>query len=114
MLIHPTDPVADAPGDLRRKIYQSVLDEQLQVVSSSRGGYNRGSDFTTLSLLHAMREVCNHPASLKKDRRPKGCHISTATDVQISGKCEKLHELLDVMLANGHLVTLSSRCLAFL
>ena len=63
-------------------------------------------------MLQAMREVCNHPVSLAKDRRPEGYTATTATDIELSGKCAKFHELLDTILAAGEKVLVFSSSLS--
>eukprot|EP00435_Cladocopium_sp_Y103_P064603 s1171_g26.t1 len=84
----------------QRKLYQLVQEKQLAACSTGSQG--------PLQMLHAMREVCNHPATLDERRRPEAYdyekHPPKSTDVEISGKCAKLHELLDTILAAGEKV----------
>lgn len=80
----------------QRKIYTLVQQRQWAACS---GG--TGRKFKVLEMLQAMREVCNHPACLPEKRRPHGGRQHPASNIEISGKCAKFHELLDNILAAG-------------
>lgn len=79
----------------QRKIYTLVQKMQWAACAGS------GRNFKVLEMLQAMREVCNHPACLPEKRRPHGTGSHPATDIELSGKCAKFHELLDNILAAG-------------
>jgi len=55
-------------------------------------------------MVHALREVCNHPASLKLARWPPSIsleHRPSREDVEASGKCQVLRDILGSIIANG-------------
>lgn len=79
----------------QRKIYTLVQKMQWAACVGS------GRNFKVLEMLQAMREVCNHPACLPEKRRPPDTGVHPATEIEVSGKCAKFHELLDNILAAG-------------
>jgi SNF2 family DNA or RNA helicase len=68
-------------------LYQAVVDDMLKQINSAAGIARKGLILTTLMKL---KQVCNHPALLTKDKKPLG---------KRSGKLARLDELLEVMMA---------------
>lgn len=64
-----------------------------------------------MDMMHALREVCNHPACLKKERRPPGFqsskHFPPISTVDASGKCAMFHSLLN------HIMKIKEKTLVF-
>jgi len=64
-----------------------------------------------MDMMHALREVCNHPACLKKERRPPGFqsskHYPPISTVDASGKCAMFHSLLN------HIMKIKEKTLVF-
>ena len=103
-----TDPtvVADLPEKLETREYSHLTSEQaalyettvkrmLGEVEASEGIHRRG---LVLSALIRLKQICNHPAQMLKDYDFSSGH---APDPGRSGKCLRLLELLDVVLAEG-------------
>jgi len=70
-------------------LYQAVLEDLLQQIEASSGMERRGLVLATLTRL---KQVCNHPAQLLKDR---------SSFPGRSGKLLRLEEILDEVLAVG-------------
>ena len=70
-------------------LYQAVLDDLLERIEASSGIERRG---LVLSALTRLKQVCNHPAQLLKDR--------SAIEGR-SGKLLRLEEILDEVIAVG-------------
>jgi non-specific serine/threonine protein kinase len=70
-------------------LYQAVVDEMLEKVAEAEGIERQG---VILAALTKLKQVCNHPAHLLKDR--------SALEGR-SGKLERLEEILDEALAEG-------------
>lgn len=92
--------IRDLPDKLEMKVlchltpeqatlYQAVLDDMLERIVASSGIERRG---LVLSALTRLKQVCNHPAQLLKDR--------SAVDGR-SGKLIRLEEILDEVIAGG-------------
>ncbi len=64
-----------------------------------------------MDMMHALREVCNHPACLKMERRPPGFqsskHYPPISTVDASGKCAMFHSLLN------HIMKIKEKTLVF-
>jgi len=90
-------------------LYKAVQESEFAGMADRAAGENpaqaafarRGR---VLAMMHALREVCNHPANLKpvrwpvsvpEDRRPE------RTSVEASGKCVVLQDILSGVIANG-------------
>lgn len=63
-----------------------------------------------LKMLQAFREICNHPACLADSRRPEQVHVKP-TEVEASGKCSKLQELLTTIFESGEKALIFSNSL---
>ena len=70
-------------------LYQAVLDDVMEGIASSEGIQRRG---LVLSALTRLKQVCNHPAQLLKDR---------SSFEGRSGKLMRLEEILEEVLASG-------------
>ena len=86
--LHPSKPT-----EFCRKIYQAVYDHH-------RGPWPNAPQKRrqqVLSVLHLLRAVCNHPACLDANRQASlsSLHFPSRDDVEASGKCAKLHEILE-------------------
>ncbi|MCH0539225.1 DEAD/DEAH box helicase [Streptomyces sp. MUM 203J] len=71
-------------------LYEAVVRETLRAVAGADGMARRG---LVVSLLTALKQICNHPAQYLKEDQPR-------LDGR-SGKLELLDELLDTLLAEG-------------
>ncbi|CAE8688844.1 unnamed protein product [Polarella glacialis] len=88
-------------------LYLAVQEVGLQGVAQAGAAFARHGH--VLSMLHALREVCNHPACLAEKRRPAGIPDQPSrASVEASGKCEKLKELLEGIFASGDKVIIFS------
>jgi non-specific serine/threonine protein kinase len=67
-------------------LYQAVVDDMMKQINSAAGIARKGLILTTLMKL---KQVCNHPSLLTKDKKPLA---------KRSGKLARLEELLEVML----------------
>ncbi len=101
-----TDPtvVADLPEKLETReyshltseqaeLYQSCVSRMLSAVEQSEGIHRRG---LVLAALIKLKQICNHPEQFLKDGA-EGVSPSPAR----SGKCTRLMEMLDEVLAEG-------------
>ncbi len=70
-------------------LYQRVVEETLGVVDVANGIRRRG---LILSMLTRLKQVCNHPRHLTREPGPLDYR---------SGKCERLVEMLEEVLAEG-------------
>lgn len=75
-------------------LYESCVNRLMAEVDRSEGIERRG---VVLSALVRLKQVCNHPSLILKDH-DKG---STPPDPKRSGKCIRLIEMLDEVLAGG-------------
>ena len=69
--------------------YQRIVDETLGVIDAASGIRRRG---LILSMLTRLKQVCNHPCQLLREEGPLD---------ERSGKCERLVEMLEEVLAEG-------------
>ncbi len=103
-----TDPavVSDLPQKLESKEWCSLTTEQAQLyetcvkqmlmnVEQSEGIHRRG---LVLSALIKLKQICNHPAQMLKENDPQ---FGQLIDPLRSGKCTRLLEMLDEILAEG-------------
>ena len=70
-------------------LYQSVVDDMMEKISSTEGIERRGN---VLAAMAKLKQVCNHPALLLHDRSAVGTR---------SGKVIRLEEILEEILAEG-------------
>lgn len=70
-------------------LYQSVVDDMMEVIEESDGIERRGN---VLAAMTKLKQVCNHPAQLLHERGPLG---------RRSGKVLRLEEILEEVLAEG-------------
>ncbi|MCU7824043.1 DEAD/DEAH box helicase [Kitasatospora sp. DSM 101779] len=70
-------------------LYRAVVDDLLQRLDGVRGVERKGA---VLSALGRLKQVCNHPAQLVRDRGPLAGR---------SGKIDRLEEILAAALAGG-------------
>ncbi|MEM9065236.1 MAG: DEAD/DEAH box helicase [Planctomycetota bacterium] len=104
-----TDPdvVGDLPEKLESKefchltseqasLYEATVNRMLSDVSDAEGIHRRG---LVLSTLIRLKQICNHPAQLLKDHDPSS---GKPPDPKRSGKCIRILEMLDEVLAEGH------------
>jgi SNF2 family DNA or RNA helicase len=70
-------------------LYQSVVDDMLEKISSTEGIERRGN---VLAAMAKLKQVCNHPALLLHDRSAVGAR---------SGKVIRLEEICEEILAEG-------------
>ncbi len=71
-------------------LYEAVVRETLATISEADGMERRG---LVMTLLTALKQICNHPAQYLKEEQPR--------IADRSGKLELLDELLDTILAEG-------------
>lgn len=103
-----TDPavVSDLPKKLESKEWCSLTSEQAQLyencvkrmltdVENSEGIHRRG---LVLAALIKLKQICNHPAQMLKENDPQS---GQPIDPLRSGKCTRLLEMLDEILAEG-------------
>merc|ERR1719162_252142 len=60
-------------------------------------------------MMHALREVCNHPANVKDSRWPSSIPLDkkpATSVVDASGKCQSLFTILDGIIANSEKVAI--------
>jgi SNF2 family DNA or RNA helicase len=70
-------------------LYQSVVDDMMEKIESTRGIERRGN---VLAAMAKLKQVCNHPALLLHDRSAVGAR---------SGKVIRLEEICEEILAEG-------------
>lgn len=103
-----TDPtvVADLPDKLETReythltseqaaLYESTVKRMLSEVEASEGIHRRG---LVLAALIRLKQICNHPSQMLKDHEPES---ATPPDHRRSGKCTRLLEMMDEVLAEG-------------
>jgi SNF2 family DNA or RNA helicase len=103
-----TDPtvVADLPDKLESReychltteqasLYESCVRRMLAEVDKAEGIHRRG---LVLSALIRLKQICNHPSQMLKDHEQTGI---ANVDPSRSGKCVRLLEMLDEILAEG-------------
>eukprot|EP00931_Biecheleriopsis_adriatica_P048289 TRINITY_DN27897_c0_g1_i1.p1 TRINITY_DN27897_c0_g1~~TRINITY_DN27897_c0_g1_i1.p1 ORF type:complete len:1117 (+),score=255.90 TRINITY_DN27897_c0_g1_i1:39-3389(+) len=87
----------------QQALYKLVQETCLQ--NAAAAGPGPGAAFArhgqVLSMLHALREVCNHPACLSEKRRPPDFRIPPSASLDASGKTSKLQELLEGIIGNN-------------
>ncbi len=109
-----TDPTiaADLPEKLETReythltseqaeLYESCVNRMLHAVEESEGIHRRG---LVLAALIKLKQICNHPAQLLKEGVGEA---GAAPSPSRSGKCTRLMEMVDEVLAEGE------RCLIF-
>jgi len=109
-----TDPtvVADLPEKLETRewthltseqaaLYESCVKRMLTEVEQTEGIHRRG---LVLAALIRLKQICNHPSQVLKD---VDAQSSRPADPSRSGKCTRLMEMVDEVLAEGE------RCLIF-
>ncbi len=83
------------------ELYENCVNRMLHAVEESEGIHRRG---LVLAALIKLKQICNHPAQmLKEPTGEKGLAPSPAR----SGKCTRMMEMVDEVLAEGE------RCLVF-
>lgn len=94
---------------LNRTLYQKVQESLWMGCASEQDSNERSRK--VMDMMHALREVCNHPACLKKERRPPGFqsskHYPPISTVDASGKCAMFHSLLN------HIMKIKEKTLVF-
>ncbi|NJS11742.1 MAG: DEAD/DEAH box helicase [Microcoleus sp. CSU_2_2] len=75
-------------------LYQKIVEESITELESAAGIQRRGM---ILALLVKLKQLCNHPALLKAEEKPKELGIK----IQESGKLQRLLEMLEEVLAEG-------------
>ncbi len=106
-----TDPtvVADLPEKIEGRefchltseqasLYESCVRRMLGEVDQADGIHRRG---LVLSALIRLKQVCNHPAQMLREHAEGGGDIAHAVDPRRSGKCVRLLEMLEEVLAEG-------------
>jgi len=102
-----SDVVGDLPEKLESKefchltseqasLYEATVNRMLSDVSDAEGIHRRG---LVLSTLIRLKQICNHPAQMLKDHDPAS---GKPPDPKRSGKCIRILEMLDEVLAEGH------------
>ncbi|MBL4591051.1 MAG: DEAD/DEAH box helicase, partial [Phycisphaerales bacterium] len=103
-----TDPtvVSDLPEKIENKewcpltteqamLYENCVKQMLNNVEQSEGIHRRG---LVLSALIKLKQICNHPAQMLKENDPQ---FGQTVDPLRSGKCTRLLEMLDEIMAEG-------------
>eukprot|EP00933_Yihiella_yeosuensis_P051139 TRINITY_DN48996_c0_g1_i1.p1 TRINITY_DN48996_c0_g1~~TRINITY_DN48996_c0_g1_i1.p1 ORF type:complete len:1112 (-),score=250.29 TRINITY_DN48996_c0_g1_i1:188-3523(-) len=97
-------------SDAQTNLYKAVQEVGLNGIGGADGAFARAGQ--VLATLHALREVCNHPTCLAEKRRPQSIAADLyplASNTEASGKCAKLHELLEqIMQANEKVLIFTS------
>ncbi|MEG3919185.1 DEAD/DEAH box helicase [Microcoleus sp. T3_A4] len=75
-------------------LYQKIVEESIAELESAEGIQRRGM---ILALLVKLKQLCNHPALVKAEAKPKEFEIKS----QESGKLQRLVEMLEEVLAEG-------------
>ncbi|MEG3892886.1 DEAD/DEAH box helicase [Microcoleus sp. AT8-B1] len=75
-------------------LYQKIVEESIAELDSAEGIQRRGM---ILALLVKLKQLCNHPALVKAEAKPKELEIKS----QESGKLQRLVEMLEEVLAEG-------------
>jgi SNF2 family DNA or RNA helicase len=76
------------------ELYQEIVEKSIAELESAEGIQRRGM---ILALLVKLKQLCNHPALLKAEEKPKELGIKS----QESGKLQRLLEMLEEVLAEG-------------
>jgi SNF2 family DNA or RNA helicase len=76
------------------QLYQKIVEESIAELESAEGIQRRGM---ILALLVKLKQLCNHPALVKAEAKPKELEIKS----QESGKLQRLVEMLEEVLAEG-------------
>ena len=101
--------VADLPEKLETRDYCHLTSEQaslyetcvrrmLTEVDNAEGIHRRG---LVLAALIKLKQICNHPGQLLKDHEASEGRPARQIEPERSGKCVRLLELLDEVLAEG-------------
>ncbi|MGF1497504.1 MAG: SNF2-related protein, partial [Elainellaceae cyanobacterium] len=87
-------------SEAQAEIYQQMVDESLAAIESSEGIQRRGM---ILALLTRLKQVCNHPVLVDSGngKSPKGQLATSPVFKALSGKLQRLEEMLDELLAEG-------------
>ena len=75
-------------------LYQKIVEESIAELDSAEGIQRRGM---ILALLVKLKQLCNHPALVKAEAKPKELEIKS----QESGKLQRLVEMLEEVIAEG-------------
>ncbi|MEG4085808.1 DEAD/DEAH box helicase [Microcoleus sp. POL10_C6] len=75
-------------------LYQKIVEESIAELESAEGIQRRGM---ILALLVKLKQLCNHPALVKAEAKPKEFEIKS----QESGKLQRLVEMLEEVIAEG-------------
>ncbi|MCC3411809.1 DEAD/DEAH box helicase [Microcoleus sp. PH2017_02_FOX_O_A] len=75
-------------------LYQKIVEESIANLESAEGIQRRGM---ILALLVKLKQLCNHPALVKAEGKPKELSINS----QESGKLQRLVEMLEEVVAQG-------------
>ncbi|MEP6516154.1 DEAD/DEAH box helicase [Microcoleus vaginatus] len=75
-------------------LYQKIVEESIAELDSAEGIQRRGM---ILALLVKLKQLCNHPALMKAEAKPKELGIKS----QESGKLQRLVEMLEEVIAEG-------------
>ena len=75
-------------------LYQKIVEESIAELESAEGIQRRGM---ILALLVKLKQLCNHPALVKVEAKPKELGIKS----QESGKLQRLVEMLEEVVAEG-------------
>ena len=75
-------------------LYQEIVEKSIVELDSAEGIQRRGM---ILALLVKLKQLCNHPALVKAEAKPKELGIKS----QESGKLQRLVEMLEEVLAEG-------------
>ncbi len=75
-------------------LYQKIVEKSIAELDSAEGIQRRGM---ILALLVKLKQLCNHPALVKAEAKPKELGIKS----QESGKLQRLVEMLEEVIAEG-------------
>jgi len=98
-------------SEIQLKLYKAVQEATLQRALQTEGFGRHGQ---VLAMLHALREVCNHPTCLAEKRRPEqipAADYPAADCIEESGKCTKLFEILEAAMQSQEKVLIFSNYL---
>ncbi len=101
--------VADLPEKLETRdfchltseqasLYETCVRRMLTEVDNAEGIHRRG---LVLAALIKLKQICNHPSQLLKDHEASEGRPARQIEPERSGKCVRLLELLDEVLAEG-------------
>jgi hypothetical protein len=101
--------IADLPEKIETKehcyltpeqaaLYESTVKEMLSKAESSEGIQRRG---VILAGLVRLKQICNHPHHFLKEHDTRHDAASRAADPHRSGKCTRLVQMLDEVVASG-------------